>query len=241
MSSTDVRESVDELVVASWNVQDNGRDAAPGIRKASQVLAGLGVHVVFRQELTDAARNGGRALYAEAEEIGGLSAFMAEAKKDRSSHPPGIMFHPGLFTMVARTDQDMPWKPICGVQVRLRGCPKPLTLASAHLTHYSPALREMEAARLTVFAERNSVLMGLDANSYPHRVQDETTASIDWDTVEDATHIQHRTVEIDGRRVPHTQRPAGSSPAVSGPCSPTWATTREPGCDSPAPWSPPRA
>ncbi|MFE4664606.1 endonuclease/exonuclease/phosphatase family protein [Streptomyces sp. NPDC056716] len=198
--------TTDELVVASWNVKDNGRGTSTGARKASSILADFKPHIVLRQELTDAARNGGRALYAEAEEIGGLSAFMAETKKDRSSHPPGIMFDPHLFTTVARADQDMPWKPICGVQVRLKGCPKPITLASAHLTHYSHPLRDLEAARLTVFAERDrAVLIGLDANSYPHRATDETTDPIDWDDgVEDATHIQHRTVEIDGRRVPHT-------------------------------------
>ncbi|WP_234373980.1 endonuclease/exonuclease/phosphatase family protein [Streptomyces scabiei] len=65
-----------------------------------------------------------------------------------------------------------------------------------------PDLRATEARRLTTLADSGrSALVGMDANSYPHRRDLESVALPDWDKVEDHVHYQHRTIERDGRRV----------------------------------------
>lgn len=77
-------------------------------------------------------------------------------------------------------------------RVRLKGYAKPIDLASAHLCHFDPDLRATEARRLTTSADTSrSALVGMDANSYPHRTDLESAALPDWDEVEDRLHYQH--------------------------------------------------
>ncbi|MCX5233924.1 endonuclease/exonuclease/phosphatase family protein [Streptomyces prunicolor] len=197
------------LVVASWNIQKNGsvpldgRDHSP---RPDEILAAYEPDIVFRQELSGAGAHGKRALYAEARALGGLIPFMGDEIEGRSKNPTGVMVDPGLFDIVAHTNDSLPWKQICHVQVRRKGSRRTLHLASAHLTHFDPDLRATEARRLTTYADHgNTVLIGMDANSYPHRTDDEISDPIDWDTVEDRVHFQHRTIERDGRRVSDTR------------------------------------
>ncbi|MEU3984633.1 endonuclease/exonuclease/phosphatase family protein [Streptomyces sp. NPDC026672] len=200
--------NTDELCVASWNVAHNGRrlDSKDSRRRpAHSVLARFVPHVVFRHELTGASANSRAELYEEANKLA-LLPFMPETKPGRSRNPPGIMIDPHLFEVVAQTDHDLPWKPVCHVRVRLKGCPKPLELASAHLTHFDPTMRATEARRLTVLADHGrTALIGLDANSYPHRSADETTDPLVWNAVDDPVHFQQRTIERHGRRVSDTR------------------------------------
>ncbi|MER6206355.1 endonuclease/exonuclease/phosphatase family protein [Streptomyces sp. NPDC001642] len=198
----------DVLVVASWNIQKNGRaplnshDDSP---RPHEILAAYQPDIVFRQELSGAGAHGKRALYAEAHALGGLVAFMGEEHPGRSKNPVGVMVNPRLFDIVAHTNDDLSWKEICHVEVRRKDCPRTLHLASAHLCHYDPLLRAGEARRLTTYADHgHAVLIGMDANSYPHRTVAEITDPIDWDTVPDPVHFQHRTIERDSRRVPDT-------------------------------------
>ncbi|CAL9412907.1 endonuclease/exonuclease/phosphatase family protein [Streptomyces sp. enrichment culture] len=205
-----MRNDNDELVVISWNIERNGRRRGTGDEtreRAHRLMAVYEPHIVFRQELAGAWDNGKHDLYEEAEKLGGLSAFMATPKDGRSRKPVGVMFDPRLFQMAAHNDHDLPWKQVCHVQVRLRGCAKPLQLASAHLCHFSPELRAVEAARLTDLADHGrTALIGMDANSYPHRVADEMmTEPLDWEKVEDPVHYQQRTIERNGVRVPDTR------------------------------------
>ncbi|MQY11448.1 hypothetical protein SRB5_15660 [Streptomyces sp. RB5] len=161
---------------------------------------------MFRQELTGAWDTGKRDLYEEAAALGGLTPFMAAPREGRSTNPVGLMIDPDLFEVVRVTDHDLPWKPIHHVEVRLRGCPRPLHLASAHLCHFDPDLRATEARRLTCLADyRRTALIGMDANSYAHRTTDEIASPIDWNQVEDAVHYQHRTIERHGWRVNGTR------------------------------------
>lgn len=193
----------DTLCVASWNKEHNARGDG-GL--SNRILAAYKPHIVFRQELTGAWEHGKRDLFAEAEALGGLFPFMAEPSEGRSRNPTGVMVDPRLFQIEAHTDHDLPWKRICHVRVRVRGCPKPIELASGHLCHFDPSLRATEARRLTTLADHGrTALIGMDANSYPHRTADETTELLDWAQVEDPVHFQHRTIERDGKRVSDTQ------------------------------------
>ncbi|MFG3026660.1 NUDIX domain-containing protein [Streptomyces sp. NPDC048254] len=86
------------------------------------------------------------------------------------------------------------------------GAARLIELASGHLCHFDPSLRATEARRLTTLADHGrTALIGMDANSYPHRTADETTELLDWAKVEDPVHFQQRTIERDGKRVSDTQ------------------------------------
>ncbi|MFD8379054.1 endonuclease/exonuclease/phosphatase family protein [Streptomyces sp. NPDC059679] len=198
-----------ELRVVCWNVEHNGRGRSgseDNRRLAHSILAGYQPHIVFRQELTGAWENGRHDLYEEASALGGLIPVMSAPKEGRSRNPVGVMVDPQLFQIDTHTDHDLPWKQICHVQVCLKGCPKPIQLASAHLCHFDPTMRATEARRLTVLADHGgTALIGMDANSYPYRTRDEITEPLDWDQVDDAVHFEHRTIERDGRRVSDTR------------------------------------
>ncbi|MBT2412079.1 endonuclease/exonuclease/phosphatase family protein [Streptomyces sp. ISL-12] len=200
----------DELIILCWNIERNGRshrNSEDHRRLARRITASYRPHIVFRQELAMAWENGKRDLYEEAQALGGLSAFMSAPKDGRSRKPVGVMFDPQLFEMESHTEHDLPWKQICHVQVRLKGSAKPVQLASAHLCHFSPELRAVEAGRLTDLADHGrTALIGMDANSYPHRGTDEImTEPIDWEKIEDPVHYQQRTIERNGVRVPDTR------------------------------------
>jgi hypothetical protein len=194
-----------ELRVACWNLEHNGGGAQTR-RLAHRILASYRPHIVFRQELTGAWDHGKRALFEEAIALGGLFPFMASPREGRSRNPTGVMVDPQLFEIVAHTDHDLPWKAICHVQVRLKGCPKTLHLASGHLCHFDPDLRATEARRFTTLADHGrTALTGMDGNSYPHRSADEVSETLVWAEVEDPVHFQHRTIERNGVRVSDTR------------------------------------
>ncbi|MEU4659490.1 endonuclease/exonuclease/phosphatase family protein [Streptomyces sp. NPDC023723] len=200
--------SQDELVVLSWNIERNGRGREnndANRQLAHLVMARYRPHILFRQELAGAWENGRRDLHEEANALGGLIPFMPAPKEGRSRKPVGVMVDPTLFQIDAQVEHDLPWKQICHVQVRLRGCPTPIQLASAHLCHFDPQLRATEARRLTDLADHGrTALIGMDANSYPHRTADEVTEPIGWDEMNDPVHYQQRTVERNGARIPDT-------------------------------------
>jgi hypothetical protein len=199
----------DELRVACWNIEHNGRGrhGADDHRDlARDILAAVQPHIVLRQELTRAWDNGKADLYAEANRLGGLFPFMGAPREGRSRNPVGVMVDPALFLVDAEFEHDLLWKPICNPRIRLKGCAKQLNLASAHLCHFDPDMRATEARRITTLADHGrSALVGMDANSYPHQTAKETVALPDWKQVEDPVHYQHRTIERDGRRVSDTR------------------------------------
>ncbi|MEU9337964.1 endonuclease/exonuclease/phosphatase family protein [Streptomyces sp. NPDC048290] len=196
------------LTVASWNAERNGRLPRPGPgRYAShrEVLAHYRPHIVLRQELLTRAPGDETDLWTEANALG-LHGFMARTAEGRSKYATGVMTDPQLFETVRPSHHDLPWKPIAHVRVRRRGLPGILHLASAHLTHFCAGLRATEARRLTTLGERGrTALIGLDANSYPHRTDEETTTPLDWSTVDDPAHYWHRTLERAGQRVCDTR------------------------------------
>ncbi|MFI5822842.1 endonuclease/exonuclease/phosphatase family protein [Streptomyces rishiriensis] len=199
----------DELRVVCWNIEHNGRGRSGSDDHrdlARDILSAIEPHILLRQELTGAWDRGKADLYAEANRLGGLTPFMAAPREGRSRNPVGVMVDPALFLVDGEFEHDLAWKPICNPRVRLKGCPKSLDLASAHLCHFDPDMRATEARRLTTLADHGrSALVGMDANSYPHQTALESVALPDWDKVEDRVHYQHRTIERDGRRVSDTR------------------------------------
>lgn len=203
--------STETLTVASWNLPHNGRGDGDHLDRndhgdALAYLASKQVDILFRQELTDAWDNGQQALFAEGNALGGLFPHMARPQEGKSRNPTGVLVNTQHFLITQKADHQMAWNTISGLRVQLKGCDKTLHLASAHLPHFSPALRATDADRLITLADhQRTALIGLDANSYPYRTNDETTDPIDWSTIEDRVHVQNRTVEREGKRVSDTR------------------------------------
>ncbi|NEB01881.1 endonuclease/exonuclease/phosphatase family protein [Streptomyces sp. SID13726] len=210
----------DELVAAGWNIQHNGRGrtGTEDHRDAARtLLASYKPHIVWRQELTGAWENGRSELHAEANALGGLIPYMSSPKEGRSRNPVGVMVDPDVFLIDNDFEHEGPWKSFRHVRVRLRRhrTSRPFNIASGHLCHFDPATRATEARRLTALADHGqSVLMELDANSYPHHDSEAAarhphldgyvTALPDWEQVEDRVHYEQRTIERDGIRVSDT-------------------------------------
>ncbi|WP_435865129.1 endonuclease/exonuclease/phosphatase family protein [Streptomyces spectabilis] len=154
----------------------------------------VGAHVVFRQEVTRGHLHGKRAMWAEAARLGGFFPFMASATKE-SANPTAVYVDPNMFEPVQEFEhQTSMWHPICNPVVRLKGCPKPLSLASFHLCSWDPDTRAREAKRLTILGRPGmEAILGGDCNSYVHAA-DEAPDLPDWDRVDDRTHFEHRTV-----------------------------------------------
>ncbi len=185
----------------SWNVKDNGRTGA--IRQAAwDQLADIKPNIVFRQELPGAHLGGYRGLHAAANFLG-LRAFMCLPQPARGQRPVGVMVDPDLFEVLADEEHGQGWKPVCVVTVRLLGTERVLRLVSGHLCHNDPLTRATETRGITDLADHGqSVLVGMDANSYPTPSPREPLP--DLQVIADSVHFEHRTIERGGRRVPDT-------------------------------------
>ncbi|WP_405969107.1 endonuclease/exonuclease/phosphatase family protein [Streptomyces sp. NBC_00988] len=219
------------LVVASWNIQKNGRaplDGRDHSPRPEEILAAYKPDIVFRQELSGAGAHGKRALYAEAHALGGLIAFMGAEHAGRSKNPVGVMANPRLFDIVAHTNDDLAWKQICHLEVRRKDCPRTLHLASAHLCHYDPHLRATEARRLTTYADHgHAVLIGMDATATPTAptTRSPTPSTGTPSKTPSTSSTAPSSVTADASPTPFRAR---SSPAARSPSSPISPTTRPP-------------
>lgn len=196
------------MVFGTWNVEHNGRGRSGNEDHREEVykmVAEHGVNVYIRQELTHAWDNGKADLYAEASAIGGLTPHMARPREGTSQNPVGVMIDTRMFDIVRVIERDLPHKTFVGFRVCLKGSPRPIDVVSAHLCHCAPDLRAVEAGWLTTRGDGGrSAIIGMDANSYPHRDPVGTTEPIDWSTVPDPAHHAHRTIWRNGRRVSDT-------------------------------------
>ncbi|WP_245699922.1 endonuclease/exonuclease/phosphatase family protein [Streptomyces roseifaciens] len=194
--------------MVSWNREHNGigRDGSDDRwHLGVDLLARLKAHVVLRQELTGAHRNGGRALWAEASRLGRRIPFLVGATPE-SPNRTGVFLDPALCEPAACYEHVTGmWHPVCNPVVRLDGTARPLSLASFHLCSHDPARRATEAKRLTTLGKPGmSAIIGGDTNSYPHR-PDEADWLPDWSTISDRSHFEHRTITAaDGQRVSDT-------------------------------------
>ncbi|MFI2031423.1 endonuclease/exonuclease/phosphatase family protein [Streptomyces buecherae] len=189
----------DELVVVSWNVKNNG-----GVNGGDVIslLQKLKPDILFRQGFSEVTHAGKIGLHG-AGALLGLTPFSTEPKKGRSQNPVGVLVNPSIFEVHAEVEHDLPWRPILQVKGTFVGGTRPLSLLSAHLTHFDPSIRQTEALRITTVADHcQSALVGMDANSYPHRYRDEVAEPIDWGFAADPVHYMHRTIPgPDGERI----------------------------------------
>jgi endonuclease/exonuclease/phosphatase family metal-dependent hydrolase len=187
----------DELVVACWNIEQNGIDDN-GERErrdtALDVLEELRPHILLRQEETGAWDNDEQLRKEEAGRLG-LRSVLSEVGTD-SRNPVAVLYNEELFAPV----EEQVWrtemrKTTRFPLLRLAEAPTPFAVVSVHLPHFSPQLRQVVAQRLTTLADQGkSALVGGDFNSYPHRAEAETVPLPDWRTVQDPVHYEHRTV-----------------------------------------------
>ncbi|MCX5233923.1 endonuclease/exonuclease/phosphatase family protein [Streptomyces prunicolor] len=197
----------DEFRVVTWNIEHNGISNSGDEARwhlAMDVLATLQPHVLLRQELTRADMFGARAVWAEAERLGGHAAFLASATPE-SANPTGVYVDRDLCRPTEffehRTGM---WHPVCNPVVRLKGALKKLSLASVHLCSFDPATRASEAKRVATLGRPGmAAIVGGDMNSYPHRPSTGHPLP-DWSQIEDRAHFEARTIERDGKRVSDT-------------------------------------
>ncbi|MFD5319406.1 endonuclease/exonuclease/phosphatase family protein [Streptomyces sp. NPDC127098] len=212
----------EEVTVVTWNIERNGLDADGGRERrdlAMGLLEQLGPDILLRQEETKAVDNDGRLLREEADRLG-LEAVLAPEDTD-STNPTAVLYRAGLFEMVGEPLiwNTAMWKTLRIPVLRMHGTTTPVAVASIHLCHFSPVLRQITAERLTTLADHGkSALIGGDFNSYPAFDAPETLP--DWTTVTDSVHYQHRTVWMGESRVSDSEPDrilAGITPGGSAP------------------------
>ncbi|TDC75684.1 endonuclease/exonuclease/phosphatase family protein [Streptomyces hainanensis] len=193
---------VEEITVVNWNLENNGLDPDGGCERrdlALDVVEDLDPDIVLRQEETRAAENKERLLREEADRLR-LEAVLAPQTTD-STNPTAVFYRAELFEKVdEKLWHTAMWKAVRIPILRLHGTTTPIAVASVHLCHFSPMLRQITAERLTTLADHgNSALIGGDFNSYPWF--DDATTLPEWTTVRDSVHYQHRTIWIGDTRV----------------------------------------
>jgi endonuclease/exonuclease/phosphatase family metal-dependent hydrolase len=165
-----------QVHVVSWNVEGNGSGDPARRREAHQFLADLQPHLVYRQEMWDAADDGSTILY-ELEEILGLRGWLG----DRSCN--AVFADPQVFAPAREWPGVGPmWHlPPMALSLRLRAAgpeSMPLVVCSHHLSYASPTSRKLEAEWLTSLADKDwplpdgrvmklPALIAGDHNSYP--------------------------------------------------------------------------
>jgi len=191
----------EDLVVATFNHEENGM-GDPGRRRAAYaLLAQHGVHLLFRQEMPDADRAQHAVMY-EAEAALGLRGWLGEGSAT------AVFADPNVFVPLGHWPA--PWTGFklapTAVTLQLRDAgpdSTPLIAVSGHLNYAVPVLREIEAGWLTTFNDkrinlpsghrRHAVMIGgLDGNSYPHRVTAQEPPLPQLDAIEDHPHRAHR-------------------------------------------------
>lgn len=198
----------DEFTVVSWNIEHNGTDKDGSEHRwhlAMDVLAGLQPHVLLRQELTRANMHGARMVWAEAARLGNHTPFLSNATPE-SANPTGVYVSRDLMDPIEYFEHGtLMWHPICNPVVRLKGTKTKLSIGSYHLCSFDPTQRATEAKRLVTLGKPGlETIIGGDANSYPHRVANETAPLPNWNEVQDRSHYEHRTIERNGKRVSDT-------------------------------------
>ncbi|MFE2726332.1 endonuclease/exonuclease/phosphatase family protein [Kitasatospora sp. NPDC059327] len=160
---------------------------------AHEALSAYPFDVLFRQEMTHSAADGGRLLH-EAERMLGMRGFLGPSAPAESPNPCGLFVREDTFRVTGVWPQEKDWwLPPCAVSVRYAEAGVPLQLASVHLSYRSPARRQIEAGNMTTWQRPNlAVLLGGDFNSYSGSGIEQQPFP-DWPHIPDRTHQEHRT------------------------------------------------
>jgi hypothetical protein len=191
----------DDLVVASFNFEQNGMGDHGRRQAAYQLLSEHGVQLLFRQEMPG-ADTGQQAIMYEAEEALGLRGWLGEGSAT------AVFADTGIFRPLGHWPS--PWTGFklapTAVTLQLRDAgpdSTPIIAVAAHLNYAVPLQREIEAGWITTFNDklitlpsqrrRHAVMIGgLDGNSYPHRITGAERPLPELDRIEDHPHRAHR-------------------------------------------------
>lgn len=190
----------DAIRLLSFNLEhDGGQDEAGRPprrwRDAHDLLASLRPDVLFRQEATFSAADGGSRLHA-AERALGMRGFLGGGRNSTA-----LFVRPATVHVTARYGHGRPWRiPPANVVGRLDGVPgRDIILVSFHAAYNSPFRRALEAEDLTALVKPGTAFIAAgDCNELP--AGDRTG----WDdpAVTDRVHVMHRTrAAADGTRV----------------------------------------
>ncbi|SDN16817.1 hypothetical protein [Actinacidiphila guanduensis] len=203
----------DDLVgVATFNFELNGR-GKPALRQAAyELLAGRGIHLLFRQEMPGADQAQHAVMYEMEEALGPtMRGWLGE----RSC--TAVFADTRVFRPLGHWDN--PWDgfklPPTAVTLQLRDAGEdstPIIATSAHLNYASALLREIEAGWWSTFNDKRLTLPsgrcchavmigGVDRNSYPHRIHNGPPLP-ELGKIPDHPHRAHRSrLHPDGTRV----------------------------------------
>lgn len=210
----------DDVVMATYNVELNGR-GDPAIREeVDRRIHEAGVHVLFRQEVSDGILDRKAVMY-ESEARTGLRGWLGEAPMSPNPYPS--LQRTALFIDTATfrplNEWENQWQghrlPPTALTVQLREAgpdSAPIVLVAAHLHYGPPALREIEAGLLSTYnnkaikvptgrTRRSVMVCGLDGNSYPHNPGPGEPPLPDPAAITDEPHLANRSrLRADGSR-----------------------------------------
>ncbi|WP_433892727.1 hypothetical protein [Streptomyces sp. CA-111067] len=191
----------DDVVVATFNLEQNGM-GDPGRRRAAyEVLARHGVQLLFRQEMPGADQAQHAVMY-EAEEALGLRGWLGE------DSATAVFADTSTFNPLGHWPT--PWSgfklPPTAVTLQLRDAgpdSTPIIAVAAHLNYAVAAQRETEAGWITGLNDkwitladgqlRHALMIGgLDGNSYPHQASPGECPLPVLDQIADHPHRAHR-------------------------------------------------
>lgn len=193
--------AADDVVFASFNLEQNGM-GDPGRRRAAyEVLARHGVQLLFRQEMPGADQAQHAVMY-EAEETLGLRGWLGQGSAT------AVFADTSVFAPLGHWPS--PWSgfklPPTAVTLQQRDAgpqSTPLIAVAGHLNYAVPAAREAEAGWISTFNDklitlpggrrRHAVMIGgLDGNSYPHQAFPGECPLPVLDQIADLPHRAHR-------------------------------------------------
>ncbi|WP_329486670.1 endonuclease/exonuclease/phosphatase family protein [Kitasatospora sp. NBC_01246] len=189
------------ITIGSFNLDHDGFTKSPRggghfdkWHEAHEILSSsYSFDVLFRQEMSHSAADGGRLLH-EAERMLGMRGFMAPSAPAESHNPTGLFIREDTFRVTGVWPQEKDWwLPPCVVSTRYAETGVPLQLASVHLGYRSPARRQIEADNMTTWQRPDlAVLLGGDFNSYSGSDREQQPFP-DWPNLLDRAHQEHRT------------------------------------------------
>ncbi|SFC57106.1 hypothetical protein SAMN05421773_104129 [Streptomyces aidingensis] len=198
----------DTLTMTTFNFELNGRGDRSARMRAHRRIRDAGVHLLLRQEMFDADANAKEGMY-EAEQELGLRGWLSEGSYT------AVFADTSVFTVLREWPSPSPvfkCQPTAvTLQLHAAGPASiPLTAVAAHLSYASPTLRAVEAELLTTFHDKkvrvldgqsvrkSAMVIGLDANSYPHRLAPGESPLPHLDQIEDEPHRAHRSRPVPG-------------------------------------------
>lgn len=188
-----------KLRIVSWNIKNDARHSDDLWERAHKLIADLEPDILLRQEIDSPLEERGPRI----EKRLGMVGHWAESPRGH---------HDGIFVRDPLVISARHHKPpvagvghaVANVSVRIPGAVTELNLASVHLAHMSPSVRQIESEILTTLADhRRASIVGGDFNSYVATTREEPLPELEG--IADKVHQVHRMRRLeDGTWVPDT-------------------------------------